>query len=113
MTRLNHDPCSYARSHRDGARHRGCGGRWTLPHDASAAGETRKGAARNPPRQHRWLRASGRCRRVRGALTTFSTWTVDTVRLIRERRYLPAAFNIAGTTVLAVGAATTGYLLAR
>ncbi|PDQ34352.1 MAG: hypothetical protein B5766_11965 [Candidatus Lumbricidophila eiseniae] len=48
-----------------------------------------------------------------GALTTFSTWTVDTVRLIRERRYLPAAFNIAGTTVLAVGAATTGYLLAR
>ncbi|QNN63849.1 CrcB family protein [Leucobacter denitrificans] len=46
-----------------------------------------------------------------GGYTTFSTASLDTVRLLREKRYVAAAGNAFGTLGIAVILATTGLLL--
>ena len=46
-----------------------------------------------------------------GGLTTFSSWTVATLALWMDRRYLAAAGNLAANLVLGVGAAAAGRLL--
>lgn len=48
-----------------------------------------------------------------GGYTTFSTASVDTVRLAEERRYLAAVANGLGMLVLAVAAAEVGLLVGR
>ncbi len=48
-----------------------------------------------------------------GALTTFSTFGADVVRLIEERALGRAHANHAGTLVLGLGTAAAGYLLSR
>lgn len=48
-----------------------------------------------------------------GTLTTFSTFGWDVVRLVEERALLRAAAYLAATLVLGLGAAATGYVLAR
>ncbi len=47
-----------------------------------------------------------------GGLTTFSSWTTATVRLISETRYRAAGLNIAGNLVAGFGAAGFGLYLA-
>jgi CrcB protein len=47
-----------------------------------------------------------------GAFTTFSTFAVDTVRLVGEASPAAAALNVAASLVLTVGFAGAGYLLA-
>lgn len=46
-----------------------------------------------------------------GGLTTFSSWTTATVRLLAEERFVSAAVNIAGNLVLGFGAAAAGVAL--
>lgn len=46
-----------------------------------------------------------------GGYTTFSTASVETVRLLEERRVLAAVLNGAGMLVAAVAAAVGGYAL--
>jgi fluoride exporter len=46
-----------------------------------------------------------------GGLTTFSSWTTATVRLLSEERFRAAAFNIAANLVLGFGAAAAGVAL--
>lgn len=46
-----------------------------------------------------------------GGLSTFSSWTVATLALWIDRRYLAAAGNLAANLVLGVGAAAAGRLL--
>ncbi|TLM75981.1 CrcB family protein [Pseudarthrobacter sp. NamB4] len=47
-----------------------------------------------------------------GGLTTFSSWTTATVRLLSEARFGAAALNIAGNLVLGFAAAAAGRALA-
>jgi CrcB protein len=47
-----------------------------------------------------------------GGYTTFSTASLETVRLAEERRYLAAASNAFGMLVAATGAAALGLLVA-
>jgi fluoride exporter len=47
-----------------------------------------------------------------GALTTFSSWTTATVRLLTEARFGSAALNVAANLVLGFGAAAAGLALA-
>lgn len=47
-----------------------------------------------------------------GGLTTFSSWTTATVRLIAEERLGSAAVNVAANVVLGFGAAAAGLALA-
>ncbi|WP_285313382.1 CrcB family protein [Pseudarthrobacter sp. fls2-241-R2A-168] len=47
-----------------------------------------------------------------GGLTTFSSWTTATVRLLTEARFGAAALNLAGNLVLGFGAAAAGLALA-
>ncbi len=49
---------------------------------------------------------------VLGGYTTFSTASVDTVRLLRQRRYGAALANGPGMLALTVGAAAAGLMLA-
>ncbi|QRP49144.1 fluoride efflux transporter CrcB [Amycolatopsis sp. FDAARGOS 1241] len=44
-----------------------------------------------------------------GALTTYSTFGYETVRLLERRAYWPAVGNIALSVVAGVGAAALGY----
>ncbi len=44
-----------------------------------------------------------------GALTTYSTFGADTVRLVRERRTVVAALNVTANVTLALTAATLAY----
>jgi len=44
-----------------------------------------------------------------GALTTYSTFGYDTVRLIEERAYLLSALNVVGTLAVGLAAATVGW----
>ena len=46
-----------------------------------------------------------------GGLTTFSSWTTATVRLLGESRFGAAAMNIAVNLVLGLGAAAAGIAL--
>lgn len=46
-----------------------------------------------------------------GALTTYSTFGYETVRLIEDRAYLRAFTNVAASVVVGVGAAALGYAL--
>jgi CrcB protein len=48
-----------------------------------------------------------------GALTTFSTFGADVVRLVEERAVLRAVAYLTGSVVLGLGAAAAGWLLAR
>ena len=48
-----------------------------------------------------------------GTLTTFSTFGLDVVRLIEERRLGRAVAYLAATLVLGLGAAACAYLLVR
>jgi fluoride exporter len=47
-----------------------------------------------------------------GGLTTFSSWTTATVRLISEARFSSAALNLAGNLLLGFAAAAAGLALA-
>ena len=47
-----------------------------------------------------------------GSYTTFSTWILDSERLVRHRLATRAAVNIAGSLALGVAAAELGRLLA-
>ncbi|MQA77373.1 MAG: fluoride efflux transporter CrcB [Streptosporangiales bacterium] len=44
-----------------------------------------------------------------GALTTFSTFSYETLRLLEEGAPLEAALNVAASLVIGLGAATAGY----
>ncbi len=46
-----------------------------------------------------------------GALTTYSTFAWETVRLAEQRAGLLAAANAVGSVVIGVGAATAGFLI--
>jgi len=48
-----------------------------------------------------------------GGLTTFSTWSVETIELIDGGRWRAALLNVFVTLVLGFAAAGAGYLLAR
>ena len=48
-----------------------------------------------------------------GAYTTFSTWSVDTLRLLEEGAVGPALFNVLASVGLGLGAAWLGLLLGR
>ncbi|MDQ2661874.1 MAG: fluoride efflux transporter CrcB [Actinomycetota bacterium] len=48
-----------------------------------------------------------------GGLTTFSTWTVETIELLNGGRWRAAVLNVVLTITLGLGAATGAYLLAR
>ena len=48
-----------------------------------------------------------------GTVTTFSTVGYDVVRLVEERRAARALGYLAGSVLLGLGAAATGYALVR
>lgn len=48
-----------------------------------------------------------------GGYTTLSTASVDSVRLLQQRRYLAALANSIGMLIVATGCATLGIILAR
>lgn len=48
-----------------------------------------------------------------GGLTTFSTWSVETVELATGGRWRAAVLNVAVTLVLGIGAAAAAYLAFR
>ncbi|GAA2445016.1 fluoride efflux transporter CrcB [Agromyces soli] len=48
-----------------------------------------------------------------GGLTTFSTWSVETIELLDGGRWRAALLNVFVTLVLGFAAAGAGYLLAR
>jgi fluoride exporter len=47
-----------------------------------------------------------------GGLTTFSSWTTATIRLVSEGRYRTAALNIAVNLIAGLSAAALGVALA-
>lgn len=50
---------------------------------------------------------------VCGGLTTFSTWSAETVQLVQSRRVGPAVLSVAANLVLGIGACAGCYLLTR
>lgn len=48
-----------------------------------------------------------------GGLTTFSTWSVETIELLNGGRWRAAVLNVVVTITLALAAAAGAYLLAR
>jgi fluoride exporter len=48
-----------------------------------------------------------------GGLTTFSTWSVETIELVDGGRWRAAILNVLVTLGLGLGAAVAGYLIAR
>lgn len=48
-----------------------------------------------------------------GGLTTFSTWTVETVELLDGGRWRAAVLNVVVTVTVGLGAAMAAYLLFR
>ncbi|TFC93491.1 MULTISPECIES: fluoride efflux transporter CrcB [Cryobacterium] len=50
---------------------------------------------------------------VCGGLTTFSTWSVETIELALTGRWRASILNLAGTLLLGFLACATGYLLSR
>lgn len=59
-----------------------------------------------------WLRSSITVGFI-GAYTTFSTWTLESVRLLEDRAYALAFANLAGSLVVGVAAVYAGIILAR
>lgn len=49
---------------------------------------------------------------VAGGLTTFSTWSVETVQLLMERKLRTALVNVILNVAIGLAAATAGYLAA-
>jgi CrcB protein len=47
------------------------------------------------------------------ALTTYSTFSVETVQLLMDNRVRPAALSVTANVVLGIGAASLGYLIVR
>lgn len=54
---------------------------------------------------------SGLSAGLAGGLTTFSSWTTATVRLVSETRYRAAALNVAANLVAGLAAAALGLAL--
>ena len=54
---------------------------------------------------------SGLTTGLAGGLTTFSSWTTATVRLVSEQRYLAAVLNICANLLTGVAAAAAGIAL--
>jgi protein CrcB len=50
---------------------------------------------------------------VCGGLTTFSTWSAETVELLLRGRWRAGVVNLVGTVLLGLTACGAGYLLAR
>ncbi|MFC5931361.1 CrcB family protein [Cryobacterium melibiosiphilum] len=50
---------------------------------------------------------------VCGGLTTFSTWSVETIELVSRGRWRSALLNAGLTLALGAGVCTLGYLLTR
>ncbi|MEB0288011.1 MULTISPECIES: fluoride efflux transporter CrcB [Cryobacterium] len=50
---------------------------------------------------------------VCGGLTTFSTWSVETIDLALKGRWRSAVLNLVGTLLLGIAVCAAGYLLAR
>ncbi|MEM9697107.1 MAG: CrcB family protein, partial [Myxococcota bacterium] len=48
-----------------------------------------------------------------GALTTFSTFSTDTLTLLREAGLVRASLNLVGNLGLGLGAAAVGFALAK
>lgn len=48
-----------------------------------------------------------------GGLTTFSTFSVETIQLVLDRRARAAALNVAANLALGIGTAAVVYLLLR
>lgn len=46
-----------------------------------------------------------------GGLTTFSTWSVETVRLVQEGQWQWVGLSVAGNLVFGVGAAAAAYAI--
>ncbi|HET7305469.1 MAG TPA: fluoride efflux transporter CrcB [Segeticoccus sp.] len=69
------------------------------------------GATSTGALSHRWglLLGTGLC----GALTTYSTFSYETLRLAQEGARLYAVANLLGTVVTGVAAAFAGYPLGR
>jgi CrcB protein len=47
-----------------------------------------------------------------GGLTTFSTWSVETIQLLQERKLRTALVSVILNLAIGLAAATAGYLLA-
>lgn len=50
---------------------------------------------------------------VCGGLTTFSTWSVETIQLVVAKKWRVALVNVASTLVLGIGVAALAYLITR
>ena len=48
-----------------------------------------------------------------GGLTTFSTFSVETITLVQAGKFRVAALSVAGNLLLGIGAAALAYLLLR
>ena len=80
-------------------------GTWTV----NVAGSLLLGAVAgaSPPTWLVTLVGTGLC----GALTTFSTFGFETVRLVEEGDHAAAAWNVAGSLAAGLAAVTVGWLL--
>jgi CrcB protein len=63
------------------------------------------GAGLSLPQAWLALLGTGLC----GALTTYSTFSYETVKLVEQRAYFYAAMNVLVSVVLGLGAALLGY----
>jgi CrcB protein len=66
------------------------------------------GAASAPPSPLITLLGTGFC----GALTTYSTFSFETLRLVEQKSYFYAGMNVIVSVIAGVGAALFGYTVA-